>query len=141
MMYVRLSTFRSILLSWLLMWGSSYIICAVIAPTIQVDTPNWAYALVGVFIVLCVVGHAFNRTRNLSRAGFLIFAVWETISGVGSYAGVYLWNVPFQDLAVFQVSMAFADLLSAAMMFWLAITIFDEPVKEPSIQAKPNEHT
>jgi hypothetical protein len=135
---VTLTSFRTLLLSWLLMWGLSYIACAILAPNIMPGTSNSFYALVGIFIILCVTGHAFNKTRNITRVGFFIFAILETFSGVGSYTGAYLWNVPFQDLAPFQVSMAFADLISAAMMFWLALTIF-EPLPDPKKDSKTGE--
>ena len=41
--------------------------------------------------------------------------------GVTSWTGVAEWNVPFNP-EMFQISMGFADLLSAVFMFILAIS-------------------
>jgi hypothetical protein len=44
-----------------------------------------------------------------------------TFGGVASWTGLVQWNVPFVNVELFQVSMAFADLLSAVFMFVIAI--------------------
>jgi hypothetical protein len=133
---IRISNLGTFLLSWLMMWGLSYVAVAVISPNVDLGTPNWAYATIGILQILCVVGYSFDRTRKLTRVGFFIFAIVETVGGVASWCGVSMWNVPFADKALFQISMAFADLLAAAMMFWLAFTVIKTSPEKTDNQTK-----
>ena len=54
---------------------------------------------------------------------FLLFILGlvEVYGGIASWCGLGIWNVPFPNIELFQVSMAFADLLSAVFLFYLAI--------------------
>lgn len=59
--------------------------------------------------------------RVIIRMMFFVQGVLMVYGGVASWTGLAVWNVPF-NLEMFQVSMAFADLLGAVFLFVLAIT-------------------
>lgn len=108
--------------AWLLMWGLSYIFAALLAPEISGDVTHGriAFSFIGVAILAALL---LLRTsgRIIGRLLLLILGVPEVICGVASWTGIIIWNVPFMDKALFQVSMAFLDLVSATFMFFLAI--------------------
>lgn len=83
---------------------------------------------------LCVFGSMDSSSLVLSyfahdrfghiiiRVMFFVQGVPMVYGGVASWAGLAVWNVPFNNPEMFQVSMAFADLLGAVFLFILAIT-------------------
>jgi hypothetical protein len=119
---------KTLAIAWTLMWGLTYIIVAFIAPNIALDTPALFYVFLGAFILATLVTRyfAYNKlSRSVVRCLFFGLGVFEVIGGVMSWTGVGLWNVPFADVALFQISMAFADLISAVFLFVLAISKWD----------------
>ena len=109
--------------AWCLMWGSCYVIVAVTAPWVS-DLSNIVYACLGVWILLSLVLSYLVHDRFgliIIRMMFLVQGVLLVYGGVTSWTGLTIWNVPFNP-EIFQVSMAFADLLGAVFLFVLAMT-------------------
>lgn len=120
------SNFELFAIAWLLMWGLAYIATAIFAPWIAGDAADgtFLYAALGclilVFLALYIM--AYNKLGYVFTAIFLgILGILEVYGGIASWTGLMIWNVPFANLEIFQVSMAFADLISAAVFFYLAI--------------------
>lgn len=109
--------------AWTIMWGISYIMVALFVPAVS-DTPALAYGVFGAVILLCCYLYLSPNKfeRDVARCLFFGLGVMEVFGGVASWTGLSRWNVPFMTVEAFQVSMAFADLISAAFMFNLAIT-------------------
>ena len=101
------------------MWGISYIITAIVAPSIS-DAPAIFYGILGAFIIIMVFLMHFIRGRPVTIA-FFALGIMMTYGGVVSWTGAGLWNVPFPNKDLFQISMAFADMLSAVFLFLLGI--------------------
>lgn len=131
-----MTNLKSFALMWVLMWATTYIAVAFIAPTVGGTFNNIYMCLYGVLLTLCVVGQFLvngkhvNVFRNfeifLSRAskiGLFVFAIAEVIAGVMSWTGALRWNLPFPNTEIFQVSMAFMDLVAATLMF---VVVFDK---------------
>ena len=110
-------------IAWLLMWGFSYIAVAMIAPGIagpDIIDNIVLYSGLGIWI-LATVATVLKKINSIYyRASFAVLAVVMVFAGVGSWAGTALWNVPYQN-GLAQVSMAFADLISAVFMFYLVL--------------------
>lgn len=109
--------------AWTIMWGTSYIITALVAPSIS-DAPAFFYGTLGAFI-LCMV---FLTHQAYTKFGYQVLAgayfalgIMMVYGFVVSWTGAGLWNVPFPNKELFQVSMAFADMLSAVFLFLLGI--------------------
>jgi hypothetical protein len=104
------------------MWAFSYLAVAFLAPGVSGDV-NLGVILYGLIYVWIVVTFAVYvwGSQTIGRISFFILGIFSTFSGVASWTGVAIWNVPFANKELFQVSMAFADLISAAFMFFLAI--------------------
>ena len=114
---------KTLAIAWILMWGMSYIMVALVAPWIA-DTPPLVYGALGAFILFCLLLRhiAYDELgNNIVRIIFFCLGTLMVFGGITSWTGVALWNVPFPNVEIFQVSMAFADLLSAVFMFVLAI--------------------
>jgi drug/metabolite transporter (DMT)-like permease len=114
---------RKFAVAWCLMWGLSYVVVAVVAPWIS-DVSNIVYTSLGVSILLSLV----LSYRVHDRFGWIIIrmiffaqGVLMVYGGVTSWTGLAVWNVPFNP-EMFNVSMAFADLISATFFFVLALT-------------------
>lgn len=112
---------KNFAIAWTLMWGLSYIVVAMIAPDIS-DLPGIVYIVTGELIIMGVTmkvcdihARGFTNIFLGCLGGLMIYG------GIASWTGVAIWNVPFENLELFQVSMAFADLLSATFMFVLAL--------------------
>lgn len=119
---------KTLALAWTLMWGLTYIMVALVAPNIALDTPALFYVFLGFFFLTTLVLRyvAYEKLgRTIVRCLFFGLGVFEVVGGVMSWTGAGLWNVPFADVALFQVSMAFADLFSAVFLFVLAIDKWD----------------
>ena len=112
--------------AWNLMWALSYLMVAFLAPGIG-GSPVWESALVFLVFGIALLAAttlatwARGKTRLAGRITLLILAVFSVYSGIASWTGVALWIVPFADKALFQVSMAFADLIGAAFMIDVAL--------------------
>lgn len=120
---MALSNMAKIALAWTTMWGISYILTALIAPTISLDTSPWFYGFLGAIILIGV----FAKMLAHDAIGFAVIGAFFTnlaclmvYGGVASWAGLSIWNVPFLNKELFQVSMAFADFISAAFMMVIA---------------------
>ena len=114
---------RRLSVAWCLMWGLCYLVVAVTTPWIS-DVSNIVYASLGAWILLSLallylVHDRFGRA--IIRMMFFAQGVLMVYGGVTSWTGLAVWNVPFNP-EMFQVSMAFADLLAAVFLFVLAIT-------------------
>ena len=107
--------------AWLVMWGLSYIVTALSAPWIAGYNINGAllYTILGALILSALLFHSLDRFHTFVRVLFFILGSLTVVAGVRSWTGLTVWNVPFENLALFQVSMASADMLSAVFMFTL----------------------
>jgi hypothetical protein len=120
---------KNFAVAWNVMWALSYIIVAVVAPNISLDTSAFFYAIFGVVLLFCVlVQYLANDTlgRKIVALMLIAFGVFMAYGGVASWTGASLWNVPFTNIEIFQVSMAFANLLSAVFLFYNAIALIKD---------------
>jgi len=115
-------------LSWIMMWAATYIAVAFIAPTVGGVFNNIYMFLYGALLTLCVAGQFLPYTgkhaKTVSRAskiGLFGFAIAEVIGGVMSFTGALMWNLPFANIEVFQVIMAFMDLVAASLLFFIVL--------------------
>ena len=117
--------------AWLIAWGISYIATAAFAPGIGGSSVEGAvvYSLLGAAILAAVACRTYTaHARALVPSPIWIVGRWllailgliEVIGCVASWTGLSMWNVPFANKEMFQVSMAAADLISAVFMFLLA---------------------
>lgn len=105
------------------MWGLAYIITALIAPWVgdsDIGVNAIIFAGLGAWTLLSLVALYSNRPL-VGRISLFSLGVAEVFGGIASWVGIGIWNVPFPNKELFQVSMAFADLISAVFMFILAI--------------------
>ena len=116
---------RSFALAWNIMWGLCYVLVALIAPDIA-GLPflfgGILYASLGIILLAAVGLSLFGTHANFGRLVFFVMGVLMVWAGVESWTGLGLWKVPFENKELFQVSMAAADLLSGASMFFLSLT-------------------
>ena len=114
---------KTLAIAWTLMWGISYIIVAIVAPWIADTSPLFYVALGALILFALLLRHlAYNELGyNIVRVLFFCLGTLMVFGGVTSWTGVTLWNVPFSNVEIFQVGMAFADFIAAAFMFVLAI--------------------
>jgi len=131
--------------AWLLAFGISYIATAIFAPGIAGDPVQGmiVYTVLGLVILAAVALRTFTESQevsvslrkevkmdirvmspiqNLGRVLLAVLGVIEVVGCVTSWSGVAVWNVPFPNKELFQMSMAFLDMLSAVFMFLLAST-------------------
>ena len=113
--------------AWNLMWALSYLAVAFVDPGVG-GPPVWEDILVflvfGVALLLAACFKAYGKqkgTRVLGKWMLCILAVASVFSGIASFTGVQMWSVPFVNREIFQVAMAFADLVGAAFMLTLAL--------------------
>lgn len=117
---------RKFAFAWNLMWGLGYIIVALSAPWIGGEevTINIAlYMALGIGILFSLTLLYLKKWYRVGRGILMILGVISVYGGIASWTGLTLWNVPFPNRELFQVSMAFADLLGAVFMFVLAIDL------------------
>lgn len=112
--------------AYLLVWAVSYMAVSLLAPEVGGAgdaLSGLLYMGFGWLIVLAIVLSEWGKDplKRLGYATLFVLGVMEVISGVASWTGVVVWNVPFPSKELFQVSMAFADLISAAVMFYVAL--------------------
>lgn len=109
--------------AWTIMWGISYIITALVAPSIS-EVPAVGYGVLGAFIIFMVVFMHLANDKfgyRIMAGVFFALGIAMTYGGVVSWTGAGLWNIPFPNKELFQISMAFADMLSAVFLFLLSI--------------------
>ena len=123
-----MKTLTEFALCWLLMWAIAYIVTTIYAPSISGDPflGSVMYSALGSAIIVLVIIRAFKHdpTELLSycvRLLLFIMAILEIYGGITSWTGLAVWNVPFANKELFQISMAFADLVSAVLMLYLAL--------------------
>jgi len=110
--------------SWLIAWGMSYIATAIFAPSIAGDfrVGILTYTLVGILIIATSTLKWFPNTNpfdRIRRFTLFVLASMSILSGVQSWTGVLIWNVPFASKELFQITMAFMDFISAVFMLIL----------------------
>lgn len=126
---MSMNSSKTFAVAWCLMWGLAHIIAAVVYPDLAVSSafPDPPTALVGLLILIptifyFLVPQKVNKTVNIiSRIALMIVGGLMTYGGIISWTGLVVWNVPFPNLEIFQVSMAFADLIAAVFLMFLAI--------------------
>jgi len=104
------------------MWGMAYIASGIMTPEISGDNMILTmviYCGIGLWIIWTAIARRTHSGRYVMFSLYII-ALVEVPSGVSSWAGQMVWNVPYQN-SIAQVSMAFADLISAAFAIYLAI--------------------
>ena len=133
--------------AWLIAWGIGYIVTAAMTPSIggEEKLGTAVYALLGMVILMSLAcrllperregpmpvlsGKEFVRMapyeiegprRNFGRVMLALLGVVMVVGCVASWTGATVWNVPFANKEMFQVSMALLDLVSAVFMFILA---------------------
>lgn len=117
---------RKFALAWLLMWALSYFAVATLAPGVGGTSERVGaalYTLVGglILIALTLTVTQSPMLRGTGKLMLLVLGLFEVWGGVASWTGVSIWNIPFANKELFQVSMAFADLISAAFMLYLVL--------------------
>lgn len=114
------------------MWAFAYIVTALVAPWVgglDIGINIILFAGLGAWMLLSLGLYSHKDKilpydtipKSLGRAFLFILALIEVFGGITSWCGIGVWNVPFPNKELFAVSMAFADLLSAVFMFYLAI--------------------
>lgn len=123
-----MKTLTEFALCWVLMWGIAYIATAIYAPSIGGDPlpSSVIYFALGSVLIIVVLIRAFKHdpTELLSycpRVVLFVIALLEIYGGIVCWTGLAIWNVPFANKELFQVTMAFADLVSAVLMMHLAL--------------------
>jgi hypothetical protein len=122
---------RDFAVAWNVMWGISYIMVAILAPAVS-NVPAFAYVFLGAVLLFCVLVQyiaADQLGRNLAALPLIFLGGLMVWGGVDSWtAATGYWNIPFANLELFHVSMAFADLISAVFLFYNAIALFKNDV-------------
>lgn len=114
-------------IAWNIMWALSYLFVALIAPGVGGGSTFGniiTYLLFGALMLATTLIIGFypgEKNKLVARYVLAVLAVLSVFSGISSFTGVQLWVVPFANKEIFQVSMAFADLLGAAFMLYLAL--------------------
>lgn len=114
---------RTIALAWMLTIAVSYFSLAIFAPTVGGDTTVIGiivYTLLG-FGFLFATMLPYTPYKTVGRILQFILGVILALGAVLSWTGVGLWNVPFPNVELFQVSMAILNILTAVFAFALAI--------------------
>jgi hypothetical protein len=112
--------------AWIVLWGISYILTAVLTPNISKASP-FLYGALGAFILFIVVlNHVAydNLGYYIVAALFLAMALSMVYGAIVSWTGLGLWNVPFPSKEPFQISMAVFDMISALFMYLTAQKTF-----------------
>ena len=127
------SSLRKFAVAWTLMWAFAYIFTAVFAPYVggeDVTTNFVTFLGLGAWMIISLalysnkspcVNVSITRSEIIGRIFLFWLGLIEVFGGITSWTGLALWNVPFPNKELFQVSMAFADLIAAVFMFYLAI--------------------
>ncbi len=120
-----MKTFTQIAICWTLMWGLAYFATGLFTPEIMGSSTLIGFltcdVLGGAIIFALELRQLSSSWRTLARVMLVILALVEISGGILSWSGASLWNIPFANKEIFQVSMAFADLVSAVFMLYLAV--------------------
>jgi hypothetical protein len=123
---------KRIAISWTATWALSYIVVAFEAPSIS-DVSPILYGLLGVgLLVMSIVSAVEPEEATVNKilgVAYFVIAYLMVYGGVTSWTGTFIWNVPFEAKELFQVSMAFADFISAAVMIYLSGEALNEAAK------------
>jgi len=108
------------------MWGLAYIFTAIFTPAIAGDVTSGKilYALIGVLLLFTLLMDYMSYDKlgfTIIRFFYCLLGAIEVFGGIASWTGLVTWNVPFTQKEMFNISMAFVDLLSAVFLFVLAI--------------------
>jgi len=106
------------------MWAFAYIVMALVAPQVGGGDTfiNFViYLGLGIWMIIALILYASSTVIVVGRVFLFILGLIEVFGDITSWCGIGVWNVPFPNKELFQVSMAFADLLSAVFMFYLAL--------------------
>jgi len=115
---------RSIALAWMLTIAVCYFSLAIFTPSATGDPPLVGaieYGLLGLGFLLATVLPYFPSAKTVARVLQFVLGVLLAWGAMWSWMGLGLWNVPFPDKALFQVSMAVLNVLTAVFAFSLAI--------------------
>jgi hypothetical protein len=126
--------FNKMVFSYLIVWALAYIFTAIFAPGISGDVlfGTIVYLLIGIALLLSLwlVGMPITGLNHTShRIGQVMLLILGAISiyaAITSWSGVAIWNVPFVNKELFQVSMAAGNLIAAVLMFYIGILSFDQ---------------
>ena len=123
---INLNFLRKLIYAYLFMWGLAYLVVAFVDPEVSgfnVAVSALTYALVGTVLIVGLFFRWLEKYLDfhVGRAILAVLGTIEVYAGVVSWTGLSVWNVPFASKELFQVSMAFADLISATLMFYLVI--------------------
>ena len=124
-----MNTLKVISVAWLITWGFMYVFAAVSAPGISGDASQGIvlYSLVGIAtiigVILTVAAERKHNSLMRNIASVIMFVLFfiEVYSALASWAGLVKWNVPFQNIEVFQVTMSFMDFISAVFLLLAAV--------------------
>lgn len=115
-----MQTLKVVSNAWLIAWALAYLATAIFAPGIGGDvlTGILLYGLVGIGILACLALFRAQNTdlRNLGMVLLFVLAAFSVFGAVASWSGLALWNVPFQNKELFQVTMGLMDFLAAVFM-------------------------
>jgi hypothetical protein len=127
-----MESLKKLAISWTAMWALSYIVVAFEAPSIS-DVSPILYGLLGVILLVMSMVSAVEpeeaTVNGILSLVYLFIAHLMVYGGVTSWTGTFIWNVPFEEKELFQVSMAFADFISAAVIIFLSGEAFNKAVK------------
>ncbi len=104
---------------WLVMWGLSYIFYAALVPWLDL-VPKILFAGFGIVIVGSAICSGLAGKKWQLSIINVVLALLQIYGGVASWTGLHIWNVPFANKEMFQISMACADLLAAVFLLYLA---------------------
>lgn len=117
-----MNTFTKFAACWVLMWGGAYIATALFAPQISGDPllGTVFYMILGLATIGSIVVQKYSKPL-LGPIMLFTLAIIGIYGGVASWSGIALWNVPFPNKELFQVSMAFGELMTSVLMLYLAL--------------------
>jgi hypothetical protein len=106
--------------SWLIAWALAYLFTAIFAPGLSGDvlTGEILYGVIGIALLVSVA-LLHTKALILHKLGvivLLIVAAFSVYGAIASWSGLFVWNVPFANKEVFQVTMGLMDFLGAFFM-------------------------
>ena len=105
----------------IILWGSAYIICSIIRPDIfGCFSSTVGGILMMVFGSSMIIGLLLFDT-TIGKVILLTTGILEVLAGVASWSGLITWNVPFQEKALFNISMTLLDFLGASVLIAKAL--------------------
>ena len=121
--------------AWLIAWALAYIVAGIAAPQISgnVLEGQILYLIMGVLLLAPLAmlesielpGFDPDRehtVRTLATVLLIALAFVSLYSAVASWSGMFVWNVPFPDKSLFQVTMGLMDFVGAVFMLIRAIS-------------------